>query len=800
MTSIPVKQKYEGKIEDIFPIKEDYTFLAGAGISMDPPSNMPSAIQIVKGLLNLCSPPEEIENLLSLKGLRYEMIVEIIQGYFDEDLRFLDYLDIVKEPNLIHLFLSNAINKGNFVLTTNFDFLIERALMRVLPQNLHMNIYPIITKEDFLSFSAPQILVNSGKYPIYKIHGTKKNIITGIDTRESLITTMSSLGREREEGTTFAIEQYKKPAVYNLMKNHTLIALGYSGSDDFDIGPTLKEIPFLNKMIWIEHSMEDRFEVFKFNRVDNIDSLDNYPKLEKLLGEIRFRSDFEVFLIKANTNSLIREILWKRFCPELDISELFQENIEPLPNFNDWIKPIFKDIRLPEKYRLANEIYYELKQMDALQRCAKKGLEISEQLNDLKSKSHFLNYFGLLHQMKGKYEEAITVYSDALKIDEQLEDNSSISSILNNIGSVYLYTGAYDQALECYQKAISIEEQIGDYSGKSTTFNNIGKVYENRGDYTSALKYYDEALTLAGRTGDLDRKATFTNNIGMIYSQLEQYDKALEKYEESLKISEQIGDLYGKLIVTNNIGRIFHEHGQFDRANEHYDQTIDLAEKLGDLSKKAGCISNKGSVLLAQGKIDSAMQNFEEALHIEEQLGDPMMITIYLNNIGMIYSNLEKFDLALENFKKALNLTEELKDIPKTALLFSKIGMCYLATGKLNPALDNYIQAVNLYGELGDLKNKGATLSNIGNIYEKQGNHEYALDIYSETLSIDEELSDGLGIAMDLFSIARIYENMGKIEDALINYQKALNIFQQLEQPQYIEVAQKKVDELSNLQ
>ena len=78
MTTLPAKQKYDGKIEDLFPIQEAYTFLAGAGISMDPPSNMPSAVQIVRALINHCAPPGEIENLLSLKGLRYEMIIEII--------------------------------------------------------------------------------------------------------------------------------------------------------------------------------------------------------------------------------------------------------------------------------------------------------------------------------------------------------------------------------------------------------------------------------------------------------------------------------------------------------------------------------------------------------------------------------------------------------------------------------------------------------------------------------------------------------------------------------------------------
>ena len=84
-------KEYKEDIETLFTPKRKYTFLVGAGISMDPPSNMPSARQIVKGLLDLCAPEEEIDNLLSLDMLRFELVVEKIQEAYDEDLKFLDF-------------------------------------------------------------------------------------------------------------------------------------------------------------------------------------------------------------------------------------------------------------------------------------------------------------------------------------------------------------------------------------------------------------------------------------------------------------------------------------------------------------------------------------------------------------------------------------------------------------------------------------------------------------------------------------------------------------------------------------
>ena len=79
------------KIEDIFSLEAKYTFLVGAGISMENPSGLASARELGTNLIKLCVPSEEVNGILQLEGLRYELIVELIQKYFDPELRIMDY-------------------------------------------------------------------------------------------------------------------------------------------------------------------------------------------------------------------------------------------------------------------------------------------------------------------------------------------------------------------------------------------------------------------------------------------------------------------------------------------------------------------------------------------------------------------------------------------------------------------------------------------------------------------------------------------------------------------------------------
>ena len=252
----------EEKLKEIIPTNQKLTFLVGAGISMDKPSLIPSALGFVDTLIRLGAPDEEVDNILSLEGLRYELIVELIQQNFDPDLKMMDYIDLFTEPNMIHYFMANSIKNGSCVITTNFDYLIEYALIKIVEEKTQ--IVPIITKEDFLKYRNPLDLIKAGKFPLLKIHGSNKNIITCTETKATLITTLSSLGREREEGETFAIESYKKSALFNCMKNSTLIIMGYSGSDDFDIGPTLKQLHGVSKIIWLNHTWSEELEILKF--------------------------------------------------------------------------------------------------------------------------------------------------------------------------------------------------------------------------------------------------------------------------------------------------------------------------------------------------------------------------------------------------------------------------------------------------------------------------------------------------------------------------------------------------------
>jgi hypothetical protein len=277
--------------------------------------------------------------------------------------------------------------------------LIEQAMKDILSifplyDTNHQKFMIIITKDDF----------NKNvklKFPVIKIHGSKRNYITGQSTKESLVTTLSALGKDREKGKTFAIEPYKKRLIEDIIYGRDLVVMGYSGSDDFDITPMIRELEGIKRIIWINHDqniMSGNEEISKYSPVQIqeehiLDS--NLNKLDKTLMELALVKNIEIFKINAKTIDFVTNQLGPIF--KKNLKNLKRSIPEGFLSFEEYMEQNHIKIADSTKYRLANEIYYNLGYIEGAERTILKGLDHSKEEGSLINQIYFINAFGM-HQ------------------------------------------------------------------------------------------------------------------------------------------------------------------------------------------------------------------------------------------------------------------------------------------------------------------------------------------------------------------------------------------------------------------
>lgn len=219
--------------------------LAGAGISFPEPAALPLAISLLEHLMrqlgNGYASKEDYLGILRLppvsprrpgEYLRFEHAFDRL-ALVDPYERFLReaYSNMEARPNGYHQWLAGMLKRGANVITPNFDLMIESALAEARP-----DIRILQSDHECREFLEESLQPSSGV--LQKIHGS----VTG-----KMEARFPSLIATRAKGPRYA-------AATRLMQGRTLVIVGYSGSDDYDIVPLLEaRIQDGQSMIWIDH-------------------------------------------------------------------------------------------------------------------------------------------------------------------------------------------------------------------------------------------------------------------------------------------------------------------------------------------------------------------------------------------------------------------------------------------------------------------------------------------------------------------------------------------------------------------
>jgi len=676
------------KIRDLFTPDAKLTFLVGAGCSVDPPSCLPAGKKMINEIIEYTCAESEIKKIKELEQLRFEQLIEIVRDQLDKELKIIDYYGQCDKPNQQHFFLAEMIKNGHFVMTTNFDFLFEYALQAGVPKE---EIKVIITKEDFKKFSDPQELYSNGFKALYKIHGSTMNILKPEgqrDTRSSLITTIQAFGSNKEGENVFQLEYFKKPLFENITKDRSLVVIGYSGSDDFDIVPTLKVLKNLKNLIWINFNSK----IGDFEKIYEIkaNSDENLDKTNKILVDIKRTGNVsQIFRVDANVTKLISRII--EFKPVFDTNNF---SIDIL----NWLSNNIKKPSKLIKYEIALSIYSEFDRYKDAMRCGEEIIKILEREKNSIIKTKTLLKIGQINMDQECYSEALNNFENALQIDistgkmnemfkklfnftqelmeerriqvplenlvepprtdEQKEILHLKSICLDRIAKIHYFQANYEEAMKSHGLALQITNQLDDLSSKATIFNGIGDIYRVQKKYPEALKMFEEALKIDEQLGNLPGKATRLNNIGTIYRVTEDYLNALAKYEESLLINTELGNISGRAICLNNIAILLYAEGKYPEALKMCDDALQIAKQLDKTSIIASCFEKKGELYKLEGDYTKAFKLFEQGL----QIGDLSIKALCLENIGDIYILQQKYNEAFESFELLLQIAEHLNN------------------------------------------------------------------------------------------------------------------------------------------
>jgi len=538
-----------------------YCFLLGAGASVS--SGIPSGKTLAEKWYEVIqedADPEEFKKWKKKKNINENNLAASYSVIYEKRFRANradGYAEIQNQltgkPSVGYAFLAKILaeTEHRFVITTNFDSLIEDALF------IYTDKKPLVCGHESL---AGYINVHGKRPTIIKIH------------RDVLLDPISD-----KKGTNKLKKQWEK-ALKPLVSGFHLVVIGYGGNDG-SLMNYLNDLKDNRKPIYWCFREEDNISEQTNDILTENDYLVTIKGFDDLMVELR-----SVLGLTIDTEDFIKNAGRRKKEFEEELNE-FVESKEKAKEDGEELPPAIKEI-VPDwwEYQLrADAAKDDVDKQDAIYREGIKKLPNSYELIG--------SYAFFLHTIRNESDQAEIYYKKALELDPNHANNNGNYAIFlsdirnesdqaeiyykkaleldpnhaNNNGNYAIFLSdickEYDQAEIYYKKALELDSESALWNGNYASF-----LDTIRKEYDQAESYYKESLEFAPES------ALCNGNYALFLDKIrKKYDQAESYYKESLELDPNRASLNGNYALFLETIR-----NEYDQAESYYKKALKL--------------------------------------------------------------------------------------------------------------------------------------------------------------------------------------------------------------------------------
>lgn len=394
---------------------------------------------------------------------------------------------------------------------------------------------------------------------------------------------------------------------------------------------------------------------------------------------------------------------------------------------------------------------------------------------------------GSIHEQRGEYQSALTLYQGAVK---RTENTSVLARTWNGIGNSYLALNQPDEAVKAYHQAGELDPQL------AAPWLSLGDIYRSQNQPALAIDCYEQAFELA----PADPRPIY--GLGLIHAGQAKPELAATYFEQALeRYQAEAAALQIQAEAWTQLGHSRQALGWNEAAIDAYRQAIELAPET------VAAWANLGDIYAAQANHAEAVTAYRQAVELDPTLADAW------HNLGGVYLTLEQYPDAVEAYQQAV------KHNPVDADAYFNLGLIHETLKQHQPSIDNYEQAVQYYPPSAGAQ-IGLAWRGIGQAQQALEREPQAIDAYHQAIThhpadpwshhylgriyfrrqqyelaepllrqaLDRYPADSaydVNRANDWNMLGDIYQAAGRPGDAIEAYRQASRLDPTLAQPQY---------------
>jgi tetratricopeptide (TPR) repeat protein len=424
----------------------------GAGISYN--SGLPLARPFLETTLRHCRsryqpvPPNWDSLWDTVSVLPFEFFLETLEAAFD----VVPLLEVFRKgsPNTNHYFLAHLLKQKKiaFLVTTNFDDLIERAIRVIDPESPTRVAYAEQQYGNMLPQCEPRTLL--------KIHGC-------INHKDSIRATIKSLTKAK----TINLRRTPLEYLFRTGEHRAVIIMGYSLSDVFDITPAIASIKVEKTVYLIRHGQSRRVTP---------------------ISEVAPFKECRGYVLDMDTDEFVKE-MWTR---SLDRTKTPYQSLVYEQRWGSVLTAALND-HAPTAHHACFAIGLLLERSGDLSG-SMAAYDAALKAAGPSTNDHFVILLakGAALRRHGELEQALKCYQNAM-VHSGLRPGLNRIMLVNNLGNLFKDLGRFDLAEKALLAAAADfrENKLSDHL--ADTYTSLGNLYRHMGRFAESRQHHSWA-------------------------------------------------------------------------------------------------------------------------------------------------------------------------------------------------------------------------------------------------------------------------------------------------------------------
>jgi tetratricopeptide (TPR) repeat protein len=330
------------------------------------------------------------------------------------------------------------------------------------------------------------------------------------------------------------------------------------------------------------------------------------------------------------------------------------------------------------------------------------ALDAARHTADMTAQARTLRSLGALYRELGRYDEAVTLLTQAAGIFADHGDQRHRAAAMRNLGDTYRYQGRLADAIDAFTDALAVFREEGDSGSVAGALNGMADAYRGLSRWDESGSAFRDCIALYRELGDRMEEGRAKIRYALVFRDRHLSDQALPLITEGLEIARDLGDRRWEARAIRQLAIVHRNNGDTRTAVTELGDCLGILAELEDRRGQAIALRNRGDAHRLAGALDDAEADLTAALGTFQDIGDRRWTARTRASLAGLCRLRRQWASSKQHLDAALDAFQDIGDRPAEARALRETGLLLRDQGNLEGSGQALDASQAIFGELGD--------------------------------------------------------------------------------------------------